>query len=224
MNGDDVFTRIQDFTRVRDHDLLPGGLVAVRKRVVPEHSAGDADTRDFLAVDPNHRAVVHVHPQCQPRRDFVCLHIEHAPQIHRREPVLHREDRPVVAISVANGCPAVFPTVVLIESELAPGGSRRGRLGGAFSESPARLPGSDERNRFTGSSSQSCRTPRTSQVVVERGMNQLHRTARATRRRWPGKTGAVVHSVNALIRRVAQRQHFAVREPVDVRPEHNRRA
>ena len=137
VDRDDIFTRIQEFARIRDHDLLPHSLVVVRERVVSQRPAGDAHARDLFAVDPNHRAVVRVHSQRQPRRDLVRFHIEHAPQVHRRKLALHRDRRPVVSIAVADGCASIFPTVVLFETKRAPGGSRRGRLAGAFAIPPA---------------------------------------------------------------------------------------
>ena len=61
MDGDNVFTRFQEFIRIRNQKLLPRSLVAIRKRVVTEHTSGDANTCDLLAVDPYHRTIVHVY-------------------------------------------------------------------------------------------------------------------------------------------------------------------
>ena len=51
-------------------------------------------------------------------------------------------------------------------------------------------------------------------------MNQLHRTARATRRRGPRETGVVVNAVHLLAGVIAQGQRLSIGQPPNVRAKH----
>ena len=163
----------------------------------------DIKPPDLVAVDPDDRPIIVVDAQQKLSGNFAGRDVELVAQIDRGVPALHVvEHGRIVAVPVPDRRLVDEPTRVFDKADLAPGVGRVRRFAAALAIPPKRIAGGDVSHAFA--SLRTGRPPRSAKVVVERRVDQLHRTPRPHRADRPRETITVIDLVDLGAHVIAQ--------------------